>query len=371
MKRLSIIVPSLKGGGIARVMTQLAEALAARRLFSTVDLVILVRRGPRRYTVGSAVDLVELGAPRLAAAVKPLVRYLRQRRPDAILSAGDPANLVTLVSCALARSRARTVLSVHTNVTTHTGNERRSGAPLRLALVPLLIQLLYRRANAVAAVSSGVAADLVSNCKVPERLIRVISNPAVPMNLETLVEEQVEHPWLSPDRTERVVLAAGRLVPQKDFPTLLRALAALRKHLPARLLIIGEGGLRQELLSTAERLGIADAVDLPGFAANPYAWMARADLFVLSSAWEGFGNVLVEAMACGTPVVSTDCPSGPADILMHGNIGPLVPVGDSDALAAAMLATLRRPPSRERLIARAGAFSLEAASSEYYNALAG
>src|SRR3954452_14198277 len=223
----------------------------------------------------------------------------------------------------------------------------------------------YGQGDAVVAVSDGVADALARVTGLPRGLIRTIHNPVVGPELEALSREPVAHPWLAPGQPP-VVLSAARLTVQKDLPTLLRAFALLRARRAVRLLILGDLPTPErteasigELRDLAYRLGVAADVELPGFVENPYAWMARASLFALSSAYEGFGNVLVEAMACGCPVVSTDCPSGPAEILDGGRYGPLVPVGDAEALAEAMARVLAAPPERAELVARADQFSVD------------
>jgi len=168
-----------------------------------------------------------------------------------------------------------------------------------------------------------------------------------------------------------VLLAVGRLVPQKDYPTLLRAFARVRSVEQVRLVILGEGRQRRSLERLVRRLGIADAVQLPGYVDNPYAYMAHAAAMVLSSAWEGIGNVLIEALACGCPVVSTDCPGGTAEVLGHGAYGKLVAVGDVDALAQAMAEILSETPDRERLRARAQEFSIDHIADSYLAVLTG
>jgi len=168
-----------------------------------------------------------------------------------------------------------------------------------------------------------------------------------------------------------VILGAGRLTPQKDFVTLIRAFARVRAQHPARLVILGDGKQRGEILGLAHRLGIAADLDLPGFVDNPFAWMSRSAVFVLSSVWEGFPGVLIEAMTCGCPVVSTDCPSGPVEIVDGGRYGRLVPVGDDEAMAAAILASLRDPGSPEMLRARAAEFSVDQAIDRYLEVLLG
>ena len=183
-------------------------------------------------------------------------------------------------------------------------------------------------------------------------------------------KEPLDHPWLKPGAPP-VILGTGRLVTPKDFSTLLRAFARVRVQRKARLVILGEGNRREELESLAQQLGVSADVALPGFVANPYPFMERAAVFVLSSAWEGFGNVIVEALACGCPVVSTDCPGGPSEILDDGAYGPLVPVGDDAAMAEAILAVLESSRDSGRLQARAAVFSEERAIDNYSDVLFG
>jgi len=187
-------------------------------------------------------------------------------------------------------------------------------------------------------------------------------------DLDALASEPIEHPWLVPGPPP-VVLAAGRLTAQKDFPTLLRAFARLVPERDLRLMILGEGPDRAALEAEIEALGLGDRVALLGFQANPFSYMARARLFVLSSAWEGLPGVLIQAMACGTPVVSTDCPSGPREVLEGGRLGPLVPVGDAEALARAIMQTLDAPLPAEILKARAAQYGLAPVSRRYLAAL--
>ena len=229
---------------------------------------------------------------------------------------------------------------------------------------------LYPRADEIVAVSEGVADDLARVARIPRSRITVIHNPIVTDELLADARAPVDHPWFA-DGGPPVLLAAGRLTEQKDYPTLLRAFRRARERArasprdPRRGRGAGAPGGARAASSAWPR-----DVDFAGFVANPYAFMARASLFVLSSAWEGFGNVVVEAMACGTPVVSTDCPSGPGEILEAGRYGRLVAVGDDGALAGAMLATLDDPPPPELLRERAGDFRADEAASRYLRVLA-
>jgi glycosyltransferase involved in cell wall biosynthesis len=202
----------------------------------------------------------------------------------------------------------------------------------------------------------------------PER-IAVVRNPVITPRLQELAQRAPAHPWLEAAR-DPVILGAGRLTVQKDFATLIRAFARLREKRPCKLIILGEGRQRAKLQALAAELGIAEAVDLPGFSDNPYACMARASLFVLSSRWEGSPNVLTEAMSLGTPVVSTDCPSGPREILADGRYGPLVPVGDWQALATAMQQVLDAPPDSDSLRRAVQEYDVETSASRYLEILA-
>jgi glycosyltransferase involved in cell wall biosynthesis len=222
----------------------------------------------------------------------------------------------------------------------------------------------------VIAVSQGVAEDLARVLAPPRPPIVAIANPLPIAEIEEKARAPLAHPWLEPGAPP-LLLAVGKLKLQKDYPTLLRAFARVRARRPARLLILGEGEQRRPLERLARELGVAQDVALPGFAENPWAWMARASLLALSSAWEGFSNVVAEALACGCPVVSTDCPSGPAEVLDHGAYGMLVPVGDDRALAEALLETLEKPRDPERLRARASTFSVDTAVDRYLEVLVG
>jgi glycosyltransferase involved in cell wall biosynthesis len=201
-------------------------------------------------------------------------------------------------------------------------------------------------------------------------MITTIHNPINLERVTQLAREPAEHPWFE-DADIPVVLGVGRLVPQKDFPTLMRAFALVRQQRPARLVILGQGRGRPELEALARSLGLEHDLWMPGIALNPYRYMARAAVFALSSAWEGFGNVLLESLACGRPIVSTDCPSGPAEILGNGRFGRLVPVGDAPAMASAILESLAGNHQPDRLRSRAAEFSIERTSQRYLELLLG
>lgn len=359
--RIALYVPSMQGGGAERVMLTLAHGFAARGL--AVDLVLASAEGPYLKEVAEAVRVVDLRCRRVISSLAHLVRYLRRERPRAMLSALGYANVVAVWARELARVPTRLVVSEHANLSlTH-----RYARTIRERLMPALIRRAYRRADGVVAVSGGVADDLAAVIGFPRERIKVVYNPVFTDELLRLSRMPLQHPWIE-KKARPVVLSIGRLAEEKDFPTLLRAFARLRAKRPVRLVILGEGQLRAQLEALVANLGLIEDVAMPGFVDNPFAWMRHADLLVLSSVFEGFGNVLVEAMACGIPTVSTDCPSGPAEILGHGRWGRLVPVGDDAALADAIAATLDEAV-HPNVLARAREFGVDRAVGGYLDAL--
>jgi glycosyltransferase involved in cell wall biosynthesis len=393
--RIACVVRTLPGGGGEEVTRRLARAFLARGV--QVDLVARkVQDGARARTPPGARLIALETAARLAAwrwrlaarapaALWPLLRarvfdaelrdvpafaaYLRAGRPDAVLAVGLFTNLVAAWAHALARSPARLVLSEQAPVSRvlaeHRGRATSSGAARwerRLSRLPGVLRWSYARAHARVAVSQGVADDLAAFGDLPRGGIVAIPNPSVDERLPALAACAPEHPWFAPG-VPAPLLAVGRLTPQKDFPTLLHALARLPPDL--RLVILGEGSERAALEALAAQLGLLSRVALPGHVENPFAYLARARACVLSSRFEGFPLVLIEALACGCPVVSTDCPYGPAEILAAGRYGALVPVGDAPALADAIAATLARPPDAMRLRERARDFAVDAIATRY------
>ena len=329
-------------GGVERMVVSLIRGFV--ELGETVDLVLVRAESPHLARLPASVRQVRLAAGHTLLAAPALARYLRERRPRALLAAKDRAGRTAVLARALAGTDTPIVLRLGTDLSTAMAGR---SAPSR-ALRYLPIRLLYPRIERIVAVSQGVADDTARIARIPRECISVIRNPVVTPELAGQALQPCGHPWLQPDGPP-VIAAAGRLQAQKDFPTLIRAFAQVCRGRDCRLLILGEGRQRPQLEALIGELGLGDKVDLPGFQANPYPFLARARLFVLSSAWEGSPNVLTEALALGVPCVSTDCPSGPAEILDGGRFGPLVPVGDADALAQAMALTLDRPLSADVL----------------------
>lgn len=342
-ERLALLTSQMEDGGAQRSLLKLAGGLAERGY--PVDLVLARAYGPFLDQVSPAVRVVDLAAPRVAASVPALVRYLRRERPVAMLSALDYVNIVAVWARWLARGRTRLVVSERNNLSM----AHRHRTSRREKLLPGLIRSFYPWADAIVAVSEGVADDLTAVTGLPRDRIEVIYNPVVTPEVARMVQAPVDHPWLQPGQPP-VVVAVGVLRRQKDFGTLIEAFARVRRSRPARLLILGEGPERGELEAIVKRCGLESDVQMPGFVPNPYPYMSRAAAFALSSRWEGLPGVLIEALFCGVPTVATDCPSGPREILAQGRYGRLVPVGDATALAEALEAALTgavAPPPRE------------------------
>lgn len=341
-------------------MCLVAGGLAARGL--DVTLVLGRATGPYLSDVDPRVRVVDLGASSMPQALLPLVRHLRNARPTALLAAMSHANVTAALAHCMARSPARLLLSERA----HLGSVLTAYPGWQMRATTWMMRWAYPRADRIVTVSEGVATDLLQRIPLDAKRVVTIYNPVVDDTLRALAKAQPACAWLSARAPTDVpvVLAAGRLVPQKDFATLIDAFALLRRTRPARLLILGEGDLRETLTSQVARLGLENDVALPGFEPNPISAMRTAQLFVLSSRFEGLPGVLIQAMACGMPVVSTDCPSGPHEVLEGGRWGRLVPVGDATAMAAAMAAALddRSPPKVSR---RAEDFSVASAVERY------
>jgi glycosyltransferase involved in cell wall biosynthesis len=305
-----------------------------------------------------------LNASRALFSLWPLVDYLRKVQPEALISAPDHVNLIAIWARLLAGVKTRTVITTHNTLSIVV---RQSAKPQE-KFYPILLRLFQRYATHLVAVSQGAAEDLARTAHIPRSRISVIYNPAVHSALRDLALQPNFHPWFA-DGHPPVILAAGRLIPQKDYPTLLRAFSILKGNRLIRLAILGEGKEQAVLGKLAADLGISSNLDFMGFDNNPYRYMTRCSVFVLSSAWEGFSIALAEALACGAQIVSTDCPNGPAEILDHGKYGRLVPVGDPAAMAEAIGAALDFPLPVDMLHKRAEAFSVDVAVEKYLGIL--
>jgi glycosyltransferase involved in cell wall biosynthesis len=328
-RKIAIFTANMDGGGAERAMAKLAGGIAERGY--DVDLVLSRAVGHYLEEVPATVRIVDLGASRVLASLPRFVAYLRRERPPGVITSMNYVNIVGVWARRLSGIKTVLVANEQNTLSFETRNSPRR----RHRAVESLAGRFYPWADAVAAVSQGVADDLVREIHVPADVVHVAFNPIITPALRTMAAEPLDHPWFKDDEPP-VVVAVGRLAQQKDFGNLIRAFATVRASRNARLMIIGDGPERGALEATVTEAGVGRDVSLPGWISNPYPYMVRAGAYVLSSRWEGLPSVLVEALYCGPPTIATDCPSGPMEILAGGKHGALVPVGDTPALAEAI-----------------------------------
>lgn len=359
-QRIAVLLHDLRGGGAERITLNLVRGMVAAG--QEVDLVLVRAEGKYLKDIPPGARVINFDKSNVYKAVPALIGYLKRERPASLLAALTHVNLMALIARFLSGVPARVVVCEHNQISYKITAE----TSLRGRLIYAAVPLFYRAADAVVAVSNGVADDVAKVAKLPRDRVLCIYNPVYDESLDQAAARPVAHPWFT-DRTAPVLIAAGRLHPQKGFDVLLRAFQRLTAKTPCRLIIMGEGEERASLEALARELGVTDRVSLIGFVENPYAMMAHADAFVLSSRWEGLPTVLVEALATGVPIVSTNCPSGPDEILEDGKYGLLTAVDDPDALAEGIAAALNSPRDIGKV--RAQAFSVEASADAYIKVL--
>jgi len=353
---LSLFIPSVHGGGAERAMLVFGEELV-RRGFK-VDLVVARFEGPHANRIPHGVRVVDLNCSRMLKAVPRLARYLTQVKPQALFATITHANIAAV--CAARWARVTCPVIVRQSNAPRAEKKDSIGRYISGRIIPYA----YPHASGIIAVSQGVRSELVELNKRLDRLTKVVPTPVLTEGLRSSGLEAPPHPWLKGDDIP-VVLSVGRLEPHKGMLDLVRAFRQVRNVRRARLVILGAGSERAHLDSEVKRLGLAEDVSMPGFFANPFSFMNRATVFALASHYEGLPNVLIQALAFGTPVVATDCKSGPSEILENGRLGALVPVGDTNALATAILRSIDLPKqelARELVWQRYGA---ELATTQY------
>lgn len=347
--------------GVDRVVANLLPEFAKSAY--SFDLLLLKGHGPYLDFVPNNIT-IKIPAGSKKTVLPALTWYLLRNQPYSLLTANHQLNRAALLARRLSRSKTRIAIRMGMSLSAKgkTMKSRERKTFIRS------MQHWYPQADAVIAPSNGVGEDLVRLAGVPRQRLHVIRNPIVNQRFYSLSQEKMDHPWLTSPNCP-VILSVGSLELRKDFTTLLRAFSIVRAKRHCRLLILGKGPEKERLLRLAEDLGMLDDLDMPGFKPNPYPFMRQADVFVLSSRREGASAVIVEALACGTPVVSTDCPSGPAETLQNGKLGRLVPVGAYEAMAKAIADTLDNPPGPELLRQAAQEHRTDRAAEKYLQAM--
>jgi glycosyltransferase involved in cell wall biosynthesis len=359
--KICFFYEGLRPGGVEHMIANLSHEFLARGHSLTLVLAGSPTDKDHHPAPGVTVKWLEHPKKGARACIGKLSRELKAGDYDILLSAMPPFNNAAVAARMLSGTRTRNVLTERTNPFPDYAAES-----LTQKIWHRLCSFFYPRAHAIIAVSSGLGDSLARFAKIPRDSIDVVYNPAYQPHMYSAEEIAAKaHPWTQ-DGKGPVVVNAGRLFPQKDFPTFLRAMKRVRETMPdTRAVILGDGPLRGELETLRAELGLVDVVDMPGFYPDINPTLATAGFFVLSSAWEGFGNVLVEALGAGCSIVTTDCPDGPREIVDGGRNAALVPVGDEIAMADAIIAMLRAPADRDTQIARARSFSVPVACDQY------
>lgn len=357
--RLALFMPSFGDGGVERMLVNLAGGLVARGV--EVDFLTRSRQAPYLDRLDARVRLIETHQSGVWAVQAAMCRYLRAARPDFVLCGKDRAAQAALLARRISGVPFHLVMRPGTTVSERSARQ----AFFTRWRAQRLIRRTYGAAAAVVGNSEGVVRDIAMVARLPAERMHLIRNPVVTPDLATQAGEPVSHPWFAVGEPP-IILGVGRLGDVKGFDVLLRAFARVRAQRPCRLMILGDGRLRGDLLALAARLGVGADFALPGFDSNPYRFLARADLFVLASRREGSPNALTEALGLGVPVVATDCPSGPREVLAGGAVAPLVPVDDVAALAAAMNQVLDNPGDAAQRRAAVAEYTVETCAARYH-----
>ncbi|RAU82419.1 glycosyltransferase [Pontibacter arcticus] len=361
MKKICFFPGTLALGGIGKLFVNLIEEYAARNI--AVDVFLTKKEGEFLDQIPANVRIIE-GKGRALTSIPKFIKYLNAERPDAVISAREFLNIVNIACCACSSAPTLPVVSLHTNQTAQNFYTNTDKSLYSNSYFIRMARMLYKKPKKIIAVSGGVADDFAMRMGVPRQKIEVIYNPVYKEYVEEAAPVNQTFQTFTKDG-RRFIVGVGRFALQKDFSTLLKAFHLVRKTDDITLILLGEGPLRQELEAEIKSLGLTENVLLLGFVDNPLYYIKRAAAIAVSSKFEGFGNIIVEALGVGTPVVSTDCPSGPSEILENGKYGKLVPVGDPQAMATAIVETLHETHNPAALIARARDFAVPKIADEY------
>ncbi len=354
---ITLTAPEL-GGGIGTNIVNLANEF--RKMGFRVDVVLDTLTGSLVHQLDDSVGVVKLKTSHTVGGIPSLVWYLLRNRPDVMLTPVVRHTVLALRAKSVTRSRTRVFAQVHSTYSKAFQILKPSKLKIRLRK----IKKYYPRCELIITVSKGVTEDFSSLTGIPAAMMDHVYNPVFTKSLVTRADEKIPHGWFQPGQPP-VILGVGRLVPAKNFPLLIRAFEIVRQNTFCRCVIIGEGAERRAIESAIEKSGFPKDIELLGHMENPLPYMRRAGVFVLSSSWEGFGSVLVEAMASGCPVVSTDCPYGPREILEDGFYGHIVPVDDAIPMAQAISETLCNPRDPQKMIKGAHRFDVTTIAETY------
>jgi len=356
--RIALFFWSLELGGVEHMLINLSRELVDRG--HDVTLVLARSPQPNSFTPDPRVRVIWLYAPSILKLIPRLAKHLKGEQYDAAFTGMPTSNVALLTARRIAGVKTAVVISERSNPQLEAASARTWRYRAAFALQPFI----YPWADAIIAVSTDLAEALCKFARLPRERIEVVYNPAYDERFPVTTLSEAPHPWLR-DKTTPVVLGAGRFRDQKDFSTMLKVVASVAAERPVRAIILGDGELRDALKAEAATLKLDGIVDFPGFVERVGDWLAFSDVFMLTSKWEGFGNILVQALAAGCDVVSTDCPDGPREILDNGRFGRLAPVGDVAALTAALTASLDAPAARATQRSRALDFTVSRSVDRY------
>jgi len=355
---LAVFLPSLSGGGAERVILQVANKIAERG--HRVDMVLASATGAYIGEVSDCVNIIDFKSSKVSLSLLQMRSYIKDSSPEVMLSALPHANLVALMSVMLSKVKPRLIISERNTIGIHSIKSQ----GIKGNLMRYLMRLLYPRSDAIIAVSDGVARSLSEYINISRDSVSIIPNPCNIDRIRCLSNEMINESWFDLNDLP-IVVGVGRLTEQKDFSLLIRSFSLALREVEARLLILGEGELRGELEDLAAGLGLnRENFFMPGFKDNPFKYLKRSNVFVLSSKWEGFPNVILQALGCGCSVISTNCQSGPSEILDDGKWGDLVPVGDLEMLSKSIVFRLQNR-NRINVESRCAFFDIDGIVDKY------
>jgi len=350
---ITFFLPSLRGGGAERAFLNIANNLAKKGY--DVDLVLAQKEGPYLSDVNNNVNVINLNSSRVIFCMIPLIQYMKKSKPDIFFSALPHVNIVSIFSRIISGCRCSLIIT----------EQNYFSLSVRY-IDKILANLFYAKSDFVIAVSDEIKKDLIKTINLKPSQIKVIYNSVDIEDISSKAKMPVDHKYFNTNKY-KVIIGMGRLTNQKDFSTLIRSFKKVKdKKKYVKLIILGEGEERDKLEGLIKKLGLKNDVHLVGFVDNPYSYIKKSDVFVMSSLYEGLPVSLLEALACGVPVISTNCPSGPSEILKDGKYGMLVPVNNSNALSGAIINILEKEPFKTKALkTRAEDFSAEKIAADY------